>query len=133
MVTVWAVRSYEPTFQELPVRPALPLWVDPDAWVQVIHGEHYARKVGPDGCVKLGDHRYYIHKDLAGKQVALEMDAPTWELVVWHRKEMVKRLTLKGRGKTTLAFDDFVDQLAMEARTAWRHTQAALRVRRQPT
>jgi Integrase core domain len=47
-------------FPELPVRPALPLWVDPDAWVLAVHGEHSARKVGPDGCVKLGERRYYM-------------------------------------------------------------------------
>jgi Integrase core domain len=47
-------------FAEVPVRPAVPLWVDPDAWVLAVHGEHYARKVGPDGCIKLGDKRYYV-------------------------------------------------------------------------
>ena len=118
-------------FPELPLRPAVPLWVDPDAWVLAVHGEHYARKVGPDGCVKLGDQRYYILKELAGKHVALEVDAPARELMVWHRKEAVKRLALKGLGRTLLAFDDFVDQLAAEARTEWRRTQAALRARRQ--
>jgi hypothetical protein len=118
-------------FPELPVRPAVPLWVDPAAWVLAVHGEHYARKVGPDGCVKLGNKRYYVHKELAGKHVALEVDAPTRELVVWHRKAVVKRLAIKGLGKTLLAFDDFVDQLRLEARTDWRHTQAALRARRQ--
>jgi hypothetical protein len=50
-------------FLELPVRPALLLFVDPDAWVQAIHGEHYTRKVGPDGCVKLGDRRYYVRDE----------------------------------------------------------------------
>ena len=118
-------------FPELPVRPAVPLWVDPDAWVLAIHGEHYARKVGPDGCVKLGDKRYYVQKDLAGRHVALEVDAPARELVVWHRKEVLKRLPLKGLSQRPQAFDEFVDQLREEARTQWRQTQAALRARRQ--
>jgi hypothetical protein len=115
------------------MRPAVPLWVDPDAWVQAIHGEHYARKVGPDGCVKLGDKRYYVLKDLAGRHVALEVDAPARELVVWHRKAAVKRLALKGMRQQVLAFEDFVDHLREEAHTQWRRTQAALRARRQRT
>ena len=118
-------------FPQLPVRPAVPLWVDPDDWVLAVHGEHYARKVGPDGCVKLGGHRYYIQKDLAGKHVALEVDAPARELVVWHRKAAVKRLALKGLCQRLLAFDEYVDQLAEEARTEWRRLGAALRARRQ--
>jgi hypothetical protein len=63
--------------------------------------------------------------------VALEVDAPARELVVWHRKEAVKRLAIKGLGRTLLAFDTFVDQLREEAHTEWRSTQAALRARRQ--
>jgi transposase InsO family protein len=118
-------------FPELPMRPAVPLWVDPDAWVLAVHGEHYARKVGPDGCVKLGDQRYYIQKDLAGRHVTLEVDATAQELVVWHRKEVRKRLPLKGLGHRLMAFDEFVDQLREEARTEWRRTQAASRARRQ--
>jgi hypothetical protein len=118
-------------FPELPVRPAVPLWVDPDQWVQAIDGEHYARKVGPDGCVKLGERRYYVQKGLAGRHIVLEIDAPTCELVVWYRKEVIKHLSLKGLTKTLVAFDDFVDQMLLEARSAWRHTEAALRTRRQ--
>jgi transposase InsO family protein len=118
-------------FPDLPVRPAVPLWVDPDAWVQVIDGEHYAREVGPDGCIKLGEKRYYVQKDLAGRHVALEVDAPARELVVWHRKTVVKRLSIKGLGQRLLAFDDFVDQLREEARSEWHRTEVALRARRQ--
>ncbi len=105
--------------------------MDPDAWVQAIHGEHYARKVDPEGCVKLGDKRYYVQKDLAGTHVVLEVDAPAREAVVWHCKEAVKRLPLKGIKKNLLAFDNFVDQLRLEARQEWRQTEAALRARRQ--
>jgi hypothetical protein len=117
-------------FPELPVRPALPLWVDPDAWGLAVHGEHDARKVGPDGCVKLGERRYSVQKDLAGRQVVLEVDAPTRELVVWHRKAAVKWLASKGLSQNVLAFDDFVDQVRLEARSEWRRTEAALRARR---
>jgi hypothetical protein len=118
-------------FPALPVRPAVPLWVDPDAWVLAVHGEHYARKVGPDGCVKLGDQRYYVQREVAGKHVVLEVDASARELVVRHRKAVVKRLAIKGLGQRMQAFDEFVDQLVAEARTQWRQTQAALRARRQ--
>jgi hypothetical protein len=63
--------------------------------------------------------------------VVREVDAPSRELVVWHRKAVVKRLAIKGLSQSVLAFDDFVDQLRLEARSQWRHTEAALRTRRQ--
>ena len=70
-----------------------------------------------------------MQKDLAGRHVALEVDATTRELVVWHRQAVVKRLAIKGLGQLVVAFDDFVDQLRLEARSDWRRTQAALRAR----
>jgi hypothetical protein len=118
-------------FPELPVRPAVPLGVDPDAWVLAVHGEHYARKVDPEGCVKLGDQRYYVQKTLAGTRVVLEVDATPRELVVWQREGVIKRMGMKGLSQKLLAFDEFVDQLMTEASTQWRRTQAALRARRQ--
>jgi hypothetical protein len=58
------------------------------------------------------------------------VDAPAWELIVWHREEAVKRLAIKGLSQTMLAFDDFVDQVRLEARSEWRRTEATLRARR---
>ena len=63
--------------------------------------------------------------------MSLEVDSTARELVVWHRKAVVKRLAIKGLSQPVLAFEDFVDQLREEARTNWRRTQAALRARRQ--
>jgi hypothetical protein len=117
-------------FPELPVRPAVPRWGDPHAWVLAVPGAHSARKGDPDGCVKLGDQRDSVQKALAGKQVGLEVNAPARELVVWHRKEAIKRLAIKGRGRTLRAFADCVDQLAASARTEWRRLGAALSARR---
>jgi hypothetical protein len=42
-------------FPNLPKRPPLPPFLDPDGWVQRIDGERYARKVRGDGCVSLGE------------------------------------------------------------------------------
>jgi hypothetical protein len=83
-------------FPEVPVRPAVPLWVDPDAWVLAGHGEHSTRTVDLDGGVKLGNQRSYVQKALAGTRVVLEVDAAARELVVWQRKGMIKRVAMKG-------------------------------------
>lgn len=119
------------TFPELPVRPAVPLWVDPDAWLLAVHGEHYARQVDADGGVKLGGQRYYVQKALAGTRVVLEVDATARELVVWQHKEVIKRLVIKGLSQKLQAFDEFVDQLATEARAQWRRARSAACARRQ--
>ena len=43
---------------------------------------------------------------LAGRQVVLEVDAPRREVVVWHQREEVKRLPIKGLVKTLLPWDE---------------------------
>jgi hypothetical protein len=42
-------------FPSLPALPLLPDPVDPDAWLQALHGHTLARKIGSDGCVWLWD------------------------------------------------------------------------------
>ena len=104
-------------FPTLPLLGPVPLFVDPDGWLQAVHARRYARKVKRDGTVLVAEQRYYVTTALAGQYIVLEVDAPTREFVVWQRQEVVKRLPIKGLQKTLLAFDDFVDQLCREAHT----------------
>jgi hypothetical protein len=44
---------------DLPHLPALPFEVDPDRWVDHLHGRAYVRHVGTDGCVTVDERSYY--------------------------------------------------------------------------
>ena len=46
----------------LPVLPPVPETVDPDRWLQTIHGQAIARRVGSDGCVDVDLEPYYIRQ-----------------------------------------------------------------------
>ncbi|HEY7123470.1 MAG TPA: integrase core domain-containing protein [Ktedonobacterales bacterium] len=116
-------------FPNLPARPPLPDVIDPDGWVQAIHGQRFARKVKRDGSVQLEKRPYHIKQALAGTHVVLEVDGPAQELVVWQQKEVIKRLPIKGLQKQLLPWNHFVLQLREEARTEWRLYQQGRRAK----
>jgi hypothetical protein len=45
-------------FPDLPRRPSLPTTLDPDSWLDRIHGRLYPRRVNQSGTVKAGGHTY---------------------------------------------------------------------------
>src|SRR5919108_878921 len=62
-------------FPVLPVRPPVPLTVDPDGWISALHGKCYVRKVQQDTSVTVGTGRYYVTQALRGQMVSLQIDA----------------------------------------------------------
>jgi transposase InsO family protein len=62
-------------FPELPRLPELPREVDPDRWLERLHGQAYVRHIGSDGCVTVDERPYYVGLDQKGKTVALLVDA----------------------------------------------------------
>ena len=104
-------------FPQLPVRPAVPLIVDPDAWLHTVDGRSYVRKVRTNGSVLVDEVPYYITQDLAGQYVALRVETATRTFVVVHHGQEIKRLAIKGLQHRLLSFDAFVDLLAEQART----------------
>ena len=116
-------------FPALPTRPPLPDVIDPDGWVQAIHGKRSARKVKSDGRVKLDEQHYYIQQEMAGKHVVLEVDGTAQELVVWQQQEVIKRVPIKGLQKRLLPWNQYVLQLREEARTEWRLSQQGRRIK----
>src|SRR5262249_31725288 len=104
----------------LPQRPGLPAWVDPDAWVQVIHTRRYARTVKANGSVELDERAYYVTRQLARQVVVVEVDAPAHEVQIWHRQQAVRRLPLKGLLQRPLELVAFVPLMEQEARARWR-------------
>lgn len=105
-------------FPLLPPRPSIPLCVDPDAWLGVIDGRAYVRRVDAGGFVAIGDDTYYIQREVAGQEVAVQVDAPTREFIIAHRGLELRRLPIKGLVRQILSFDAFVDHAATQARTA---------------
>ena len=103
-------------FPTLPARPSVPLCVDPDAWLGAIDGRAYVRRVSASGFVAVGADSYYLQRDLAGQEVAVQVDAPAREFAVIHGGQELRRLPIKGLLRRILSFEDFVDHLAAQAR-----------------
>ena len=77
-------------FPTLTTLPALPAFVDLDAWLAHIHGQAYARRVQPKGTVAVDRRDYYLSQALAGQKVVLVVNAPERRFDVLVGKEVVK-------------------------------------------
>jgi hypothetical protein len=104
-------------FPALPPRPTLPATVDPDRWLEVLHGQRYVRKVRSTGTVSVDGVSYYVDHAWAGKYVSLQIDAAARVFVVEHREQVVKQLPIKGLVGERLPLEGYLAQMAVEART----------------
>jgi hypothetical protein len=102
-------------FPALPPRPAPPATVDPDAWLRVVDGRSFARKVRADGSVVIDGRRYYVGQHLAGQAVVLQLRASDRSLVALHRRQILKQVRLKGLQETPLPLDDYVALMREQA------------------
>jgi hypothetical protein len=69
------------TFSELPLRPALPTRIDPDAWLVAIHGRRYRRRVKSNGAIRLDNRSYSVKRALQGQSVTVVVEGPARELI----------------------------------------------------
>jgi transposase InsO family protein len=99
----------------LPSLPALPTFVDPDAWLQQIHGQHFVRKVRQNGSVRIAEGSYYIHMNMIGEYVDRCVDALKQVFVVWHRQQVLKQVPIKGLQHTLLSFEEFAARMCQQA------------------
>lgn len=104
-------------FANLAPRPAVPALVDPDRWIEVLHGKRYVRKVQRNTSVTIDTVRYFTRQALVGKYVTLRIDASDRTFVVEYEGQEMKRLPIQGTGQGPLPFAAFVEQLRAEART----------------
>src|SRR5215472_14166132 len=109
-------------FPLLPRLPALPTSVNPDAWLQAVDGQAFARRVGADGCVTVDHEPYYISQSLAKQQVVLFVNAAERSFDVWLGKEGVKRVPII---RSACARQPG----RLSARTAWHRADATGAVR----
>ncbi len=113
----------------LPSLPALPSSVDPDAWVQAIHGRTYARRVKSDGRVSVDGTDYYIKQALAGHQVILRVNAAERCLEVREQEALIKVLPIKGLQGQRMPLDDYIALMENRARSQERQRWMNLRQR----
>jgi hypothetical protein len=100
---------------DLPHLPALPASVDPDHWVDPLHGRAYVRHVGADGCVTVDELPYYVGLQHKGKTVARLFNAPGRCFEVWEGRSVLKRLPIKGLQGAPMPLERFIAWLREQA------------------
>jgi hypothetical protein len=110
-------RPPQVAFPSLPVLTPLPERVDPDRWLDAIHGRGFSRKVGTDGVVDVDDERYYIQQALAGQRVVLLVSAPDRSFAVWLEGRLIKSLPIKGLVGQEMTWQKYVAFMTEQARS----------------
>lgn len=103
-------------FPNLPQRPPLPSVVDPDAWLRVIDGRVYTRRITHNGTIRVANQRYYIRRTLRGQHVTVQVDALTGRFIIRHGGHLLKQVPIRGVHRRQMAFDDYLTLLCQEAR-----------------
>jgi len=107
-------------FPTLPALRPLPQIVDPDSWVDALHGWHVERKVDAHGMVKIDLKRYYISSKLAGQRLTLQLDATTHCLHVFQGTQRLKSVPIKGLVGHLLTFEQFFAHMRAQAKAEHR-------------
>ena len=107
-------------FADLPALPPLPQVVDPDRWLEAIDGQIFKRRVTAAGMVKLDKRHYYIRRELKGRTVLLQIDAPNRQLEVLLGDELIKTIPLKGLHQQPMSFEAYLSLIRAEAVSEWR-------------
>ena len=114
-------------FAELPMLPAVPDQIDPDAWLQAYHGRIYRRRVSASGAVMVDKYTYHIGRRYAGQAIALHLDARQQALHVVGGGQRVKKVDLKGLHRGSMDFQDYLKVMLLEARSIEQHLQQKAR------
>jgi hypothetical protein len=101
----------------MPALPPLPTVVDPDRWLDTIHGQAFVRRVGSDGCVEVDHESYYLGRERAKRQVSLFVNAPERLFDVYQGPQQLKRLPIKRLHGGPWPFERYVTMMAQEVRS----------------
>ena len=104
-------------FPNLPPLPPVPERVNPDRWLETIHGRAFARKVGAEGSVDVNDEHYYIGQAYAGQQVVLFVNAPENVFGVWLAGRVIKSVPIKGLAGREMMWEEYVAFIKQQARS----------------
>jgi hypothetical protein len=106
-------------FPDLPILRPLPEQVNPDHWLEKIHGKFYKRRIQANGSVQIGKRYYYIRRQLKGQQVLLKVDAPARQFQVLLDSKNIKQVDIKGLYHGVLDFESYFDLIRREAESEW--------------
>jgi hypothetical protein len=118
-------------FPTLPKLPPVPETIDPDRWLESLHGQAFARRIGSDGCVDVDLEPYYIKRALVGQQIVLLVNAPDSLFEVYQDTTLIKQVPIKGLHGDILPFDRYVTLIKQEARSEQRRLMMSGRSFRQ--
>lgn len=107
-------------FPILPKLPAIPAFVDPDAWLDRLDGLQTGRKVRANGSILLDDVPYSIKGTLAGQYVNVCLNATQQWIEIEHQGRLLKQLPIKGLKRTMLPYATFVEVMAQVALAEYR-------------
>ncbi len=110
-------RPPQTAFPNLPALPPLPERVNPDHWLETVHEQAFARKVGAHGSVDVDDEHYYISQAYAGQQVVLFVNAPEKVFGVWLKGRVIKSVPIKGLGGQEMRWEEYVAFIKQQARS----------------
>jgi Integrase core domain len=102
-------------YPTLPILPPVPAQVDPDLWLQNLHGRALVRMARSNGTVSVDDVRYYVRQDLAGRVISLIVDASDKAFDLLLGATRIKRLPIKGLYGQALPFEQYVTLMQQEA------------------
>ena len=104
------------SFPSLPQLRKLPDKVAPDSWLYAVDGKRFVRKVRSDGTVVVDCKRYYVKQQLCGQYIHLKVNADQQQFVIYHEKQAIKMVDVKGLYGGEMRFEDFIACICKEAK-----------------
>lgn len=115
-----ATSRHAPPSRNCPAYVPCKRLVDPDAWLDGLHGWHVERKVDAHGMVKIDLKQYYVSSKLVGHRLSLQLDAKARCLHVFQGQQQLKSLPIKGLVGHLLTFEQFLSHMRAQARAQQR-------------
>jgi hypothetical protein len=116
-------------FPSLPALPPLSRVVDPDRWLDTIHGQAFVRRVGSDGGIEVDHESSSIGLHRVRQQVTSFVNSPERLFDVYQGPQQLKQLPIKRWHGGLWPFERDVTLIEQEARSQKRralHTQRQL-------
>ena len=101
-----------------------------DRWLLAASKRLYRRRVTHNGTIKIGGYRYYVGLAFVKQEVALSVNAPEKQLMIYDGGQLIKPIPLKGLYHGRLELADYIDVICREAISEARRLLAQQRYKR---
>lgn len=115
---------------DLPALNSLPQRVNPDAWIDVYHGELYDRRVDARGSVQVDGQHIQLGREYAGLKASIQIDALNRTLHLVVSGNQIKEVPIPGLIGAFMDFDEYADLMVKEARAIARRLEDEKRIKR---